>query len=46
VTNTKSIPGVANQSETTNHISYCVTAKSHITHMDTHEHHPICSLSH
>jgi len=32
------IAGVANQSETTSHISYCATAKSHIIHMDTHEH--------
>jgi len=37
------ITGVANQSETKSHISYCVTAKSHIIHMDTHEHNPISS---
>jgi len=39
------IAGVANQSETKNHISYCVTTKSQIihTHMGTHEHHPISS---
>jgi len=37
------IPGVANQSETKSHISYCVTAKSQIIHMGTHEHHPISS---
>jgi len=42
-----SVPGVVNQSETNSHISYCVTAKSHIIHMDTHEHHLISpSLSH
>jgi len=35
--------GVANQSETKSHIFYCVTAKSHIIHMGTHEHHPISS---
>jgi len=29
------ITGVANQSETMSHISYCVTAKNHITHMGT-----------
>ena len=40
-------PGVANQSETKSHIFYCVTAKSHIIHMGTHEHHPIpSSLTH
>jgi len=33
--------GVANQSETNSHISYCVTAKSHIVHVGTREHHPI-----
>jgi len=38
------ITGMANQSETMRHISYCVTAKSHITHMGTHEHHPISFL--
>ena len=37
------MPGVANQSETNGHISYCVTAKSHIIHVGTHEHHPISS---
>ena len=35
--------GVANQSEPKSHIFYCVTAKSHITHMGTHEHHLITS---
>jgi len=35
--------GVANQSETKSRIYYCVTAKSYIIHMDTHEHHPISS---
>ena len=35
-----------NQSETKNFISYCVTAKSHIIHMGTHEHHPSLSHSH
>jgi len=34
---------MANQSETKSHISYCVTAESHIMHMGTHEHHPIFS---
>jgi len=34
---------VVNQSEIKSHISYCVTAKSHIKHMGTHEHHPISS---
>jgi len=34
------MPGMANQSETNNHISFCVTAKSHIIHVGTHEHHP------
>jgi len=37
------MPGVANQSETNNHISDCVTAKSHMIHMGTQEHHPISS---
>jgi len=38
---------VVNQSKTNSHISYCVTAKSHIIHMDTHEHHLISpSLTH
>jgi len=32
-------PEVANQSETKSHVFYCVTAKSRITQMDTHEHH-------
>jgi len=32
------MPGVANQSETNSYISYCVTAKSHIIHLGTHEH--------
>jgi len=43
-----SIAGVANQSETNSHISYCVTAKSHIMHMGAHEeHNPIfASLTH
>ena len=41
------MPGVANQSETNSHISYCVTAKSHIIHMGAHEHHLISpSLKH
>jgi len=35
--------GMANQSETNSHISHCVTAKSHITHVGTHERHPISS---
>jgi len=35
--------GSANQSETKSDISYCVTAKSHIIHIGTHEHHPISS---
>jgi len=34
---------VASQSETKSHISYCVAAKSRITHMDTHQHHTISS---
>ena len=34
---------MVNQSETNNHISYCGTAKSHITHVGTHEHHPTSS---
>jgi len=33
-----SMPGVANQSETNSHISYCVAAKSQIIHVGTHEH--------
>jgi len=38
------IAGVANQSETKSHISYCVTAKSQIIYMvGTHEHLPIAS---
>jgi len=37
------MPGVAKQSETSSHISYCVTAKSHTIHVSTHEHHPISS---
>jgi len=36
--------GVANQSANKSHISYCVTATSHIIDMGTHEHHPISSL--
>jgi len=28
-----SVAGVANQSETKSHISYCVTTKSHLIHM-------------
>jgi len=39
----RQITGVVNRAETTSHISYCVTAKSHIIHMGTHEHHPIYS---
>jgi len=35
--------GVANQSDSKSHISYCVTAKSHIVHMGTHEHNAISS---
>ena len=35
--------GVANESETKSHISYCVTAKSRIIHMGTHEHHTASS---
>jgi len=35
------IARVANQSETKSHISSCATAKSHIIHTSTHEHHPI-----
>jgi len=35
--------GVVNQSQTNSYISYCVTAKSHIIHVGTHEHHPISS---
>jgi len=35
---------VVNQSETTSHVSYRFTAKSHIIHMGTHhEHRPISS---
>jgi len=34
------IAGVANQSETKSHISYCVTAKSLIIHMGAHEQMP------
>jgi len=38
------IVGVANQSQTKSHISYCVTAKSHIIHtMGTHERNSIAS---
>jgi len=38
------IAGVDNQSETRSHVSYCVTAKSHIIHMGAHEdHNPISS---
>jgi len=38
------IAGVVNQSKTKSHISYyCVTAKSHVIHMGTHEHNPISS---
>jgi len=41
------MPGVANQSKTKSHISYCATAKSHIIHIGTHENHPIfSSLTH
>ena len=39
----ESRPEVANQLETKSHISYCVTAKSHIIHIGTHEHRPISS---
>jgi len=35
--------GVANQLETKSHIPYCVTAKSRIIHIGTHEHHPASS---
>jgi len=35
--------GVANQSETKSHIFYCVTAKSRIIHIGTHEHHTASS---
>jgi len=42
----RSNPGVANQSETKSHNSYCVTAKSHMIRMGTREHHPISSLKH
>jgi len=35
--------GVANQSETKSQVSYCVTAKSHIIPMGTHEHNAISS---
>ena len=35
--------GVVNQSDTNNQISDCVTAKNHIIHMGTQEHHPISS---
>jgi len=35
--------GVANQSANKSHISYCVTATSHIIDMGTREHHPISS---
>jgi len=34
---------MANQSKTKSHISYYITAKSHITHMGTHEQYPISS---
>jgi len=34
---------MANQSETNNHIPDCVTAKSHIIHVGTYEHHSISS---
>jgi len=37
---------VANQSNTKSHISYCVTAKSHIIHTGTHEHQPSFPHSH
>jgi len=37
------ITGVANQSKTKSHISYCVTAKNHIIHMGAHEHHNVSS---
>jgi len=35
--------GVVNQPETKSHISYYVNAKSHISHMGSHEHHPTSS---
>jgi len=31
--------GAANQLETKSHVSYCVTARSHIIHLGTNEHH-------
>ena len=37
------IVGAANQSETKSHISYCVTAKSHIIHMGPYEQNPVSS---
>jgi len=37
------IAGVASQSKTKSHISYSVTATSHIRQMGTHEHNPISS---
>jgi len=40
------IAGVAYQSETKSHISYCVTAKSHIIHMGAHEEQPHLFLTH
>jgi len=43
----KSITEVANQSETKRHIFHCVTAKSSIMHMGTHElHSNSSSLTH
>jgi len=38
-----SYAGVTNQSKTKSYISYCITAKNHIIHMGTHEHHHISS---
>ena len=40
---TNTSAGMANQSGIKSRISYWVTAKSHIRHMGTHEHHPISS---
>jgi len=38
-----SIAGLANQSETKSHVSYCFMARGHIIHMGTHEQHLISS---
>jgi len=41
------VAGVANQSDTKSHISYCITAKNHIIHMmGTHERNPSLPHSH